>query len=63
MNNLGNIDTIGNAWITMLKEIIKNGRGEENLLLRINYFLALRHFLNVFESMFILFIPFITRRS
>lgn len=26
MNNLGNIDTIGNSWITMLKEIIKNGK-------------------------------------
>lgn len=26
MNNLGNIDTIGNAWITMLREIIKNGK-------------------------------------
>ena len=26
MQNLGNIDTIGNAWITMLKEILKNGK-------------------------------------
>lgn len=26
MKNLGNIDTIGNAWITMLKQIIDNGK-------------------------------------